>query len=185
MLQKKAKKAQAAIDFMMSYGIALVIITVAVSVIYETSILIPSLTSSSCTPSPGFSCDTFALNRTGILNISLSQATGGAVVVQGVACSTQINGSGIGPKYGNFYVTGNALWYPAVTINSVLTNTAPNSLLLYSGSGTLLRLNCYGAGGIAKGSPGSSFIGYIWLNYSVPGYGSTTQQVASLSLVYT
>ena len=32
---------------------------------------------------------------------------------------------------------------------------------------------------------GTSFIGYLWLNYTIPSYGSTIQQVASLSLVYT
>ncbi|MEM3638433.1 MAG: hypothetical protein QXW90_00275, partial [Candidatus Micrarchaeaceae archaeon] len=56
---------QAAVDFMMSYGIAILIITIAIGIIYKVGVLNPSLTPVSCTPAPGFSCGLFSMNRSG------------------------------------------------------------------------------------------------------------------------
>ncbi len=180
MLLKKASKAQAAIDFISSYGVALVIITITIAVLYETSILSPLLAASACAAAPGFSCDTYALNASGVLSVSLSQATGGPIVVRGAACSSQLNGTGGGPKYGNPFVTNSLAYYPPV--NGVSSAPA-NGIYIYSGSGTTLNLYCYSPTGAAAGGLGTPFIGYLWLNYTVPNYGSTVQQVASLSLV--
>ena len=37
----------------------------------------------------------------------------------------------------------------------------------------------------ATGVLGNGFTGFIWLNYTVPGYGNLTQQVAQLNVKYT
>jgi hypothetical protein len=174
---RKARKSQAAIDFVTSYGIALVIVTIAIAVIYKTSILSPSLVTSSCSPIPGFSCDAYAINAiTGVLTVTLSQATGGPININGAACSSLGSSSGSGPQFGNLGVTGNTLYYPG--------GVAPSSNTVYSDSGATLQLNCYSSAGLASGPVGNSFIGYLWLNYTVPSYGNTIQQVASLNLVY-
>lgn len=171
-------KAQAAVDFMMSYGIALIIIFIAVAVIYKVSILSPALAVSSCTASPGFSCEGFALNRSGILTLQLSQATGGTITIRGAACAALPNDTGNKPAYGNIKVSNTITYYFG-------SNSPGTGINLYSGSSNTLIMYCYRSSGIATGSLGSGFTGFVWLNYSVPNYGNVTQQVASLNVRYT
>lgn len=171
-------RAQAAIDFMMSYGLALIIIFIAVAVIYKVSVLSPALAVSSCTASPGFACEAYALNTNGVLTLQLSQATGGTVTVNGAACASTPNSIGNNPAYGNVGVTPTAAFYFG-------TNSPGTGINLYSGSSNTLNLYCYGQAGIATGTLGNGFTGFVWLNYTVPNFGNTIQEVANLDLRYT
>jgi hypothetical protein len=171
-------RAQAAVDFILSYGIALIIIVIAVSIIYKTNIVSPSLTTTACSPSAGFSCDFFALSHNGILTVQMSQATGGEIVIKGVACSSQINATGNRPEYGNVYVTNGISYYP--------TGWSPSTgIPVFSDAGNTMILNCYSSAGLAKGPLGNTYLGYVWMNYSVPGYGNLTQIVATVNAKYT
>ena len=175
---KAGMRAQAAVDFMVSYGIALIIIVIAVAVMYNIAMTSPVLATQSCTASPGFACSSFAIDTNGLLTISLSQATGGEIVVHGISCSSQQNTTGNKPAYGNIYVTAASQYY--------FSGNSPGSgVSIYSDSNSTLFPYCYSSGGAAAGSLGSGFIGFVWLNYTVPGYGNVIQQVASLDLKYT
>jgi hypothetical protein len=171
-------RGQAAVDFMTSYGLALIIIFIAAAVIYKVSVLSPALAVSTCTASPGFSCEAYALNRSGILTLKLSQATGGTIVINGAACASAPNSIGNNPAYGNVYVTNTPAYYFG-------TNSPGTGINLYSGSSSTLVMYCYSQTGKATGTLGSGFTGFVWLNYTVPNYGNTIQQVASLDLRYT
>jgi hypothetical protein len=183
MLLGNARKSQAAIDFVTSYGVALVIVTIAIAVVYKTSVLTPSLSTSSCTPTPNFSCDSFSINHlNGTLTLSMSQATGGPITINGAACSSQLNSTGgSGPQFGNVRVTNNPAYYP--TGNWLNGAAAPNTV--YSDGGATMAITCYTSAGAASGPVGTSFIGYVWLNYAVPGSSNTVQRVASVSAIYT
>lgn len=171
-------RAQAAVDFMVSYGIALIIIVIAVAVMYNIAITSPVLATQSCTASPGFACSYFALNTNGLLTMGLSQATGGEIVVHGISCSSQQNTTGSKPAYGNIYVTAASQYY--------LSGDSPGSgVSIYSGSNATLFPYCFNSGGAATGPLGNGFNGFVWLNYTVPGYGNVVQQVASLDVKYT
>ncbi len=172
-----AKRAQAAVDFLLSYGIALIIIFIAVAIIYKVSITTPVLASPTCATVPGFACEFFALNRSGVLTLQLSQATGGTIVIKGVACSSQLNNTGNKPAYGNIWVTNSPAYY--TTGNSPGLGTS-----VYSGSSNTMFIYCYQQQGIAAGQLGNGYTGYVWLNYTVPNYGNITEQVAQLSLRY-
>jgi hypothetical protein len=172
---------QAAVDFMMSYGIALLIIIIAAGIIYKVGVLNPNITPVYCQPSPGFSCGQFAMNTSGVLTLSLAQATGGPIIINGIACSSRANQTIVGPMYGNIHVTSNSAYYPS----GVYASTPLGSLTMYSGSSYILYANCYSSGGIAASNLGNAFFGYVWLNYTIPGYGSTTQQVATFVAKYT
>ncbi len=176
-------RAQAAVDFMMSYGIALIIIFIAIAVIYQISVLSPSLATQTCTGMAGFSCELFILNKTGTLLLTLSQATGGTITVNGIACSSQPNATGNKPEYGNIYVTNAFPYYPPGT--QPATNSPNTGINIFSDSSNTLYLYCYTGTGVAAGTLGDSYTGFIWLNYSVPGYGVLTQEVASLNTRYT
>ncbi len=167
---------------MVSYGIALIIIVIAMAVIYKVSVLNTSLIPTSCTPSAGFSCAQFAVNTTGILSISVSQATGGPITIHGIACSTAANATGNKPEYGNIYVVPNNSFYP---YNAYPNNELVTGITMYSGSSEVLTTYCYDATGIAASSLGNVFLGYLWVNYTLPGYGTITAKTATLSTKYT
>ncbi len=181
---RRGFKAQAAVDFMMSYGIALIIIFIALSVIYQISVLAPSLATQTCSGMAGFSCELYVLNKTGTLQLTIAQATGGTITINGIACSSQPNTTGNKPAYGNIYVTNVFKYYPPGT--SPATN-APlgNGVSVFSDSSNTITLYCYTGTGVAKGTLGNSYTGFVWLNYSIPGYGVLTQQVATLNTRYT
>ncbi len=171
-------KLQAAIDFLASYGMALIVLAIALAVIIKLAFLTPTLSTSTCTPAPGFACEFYAINTSGQLVITLVQAIGSPIVVKGLACSSLANTTGNKPMYGNIYVTNSIAYYP----NGGSPNTG---ITLYSGEAYTFYVNCYNAGGIATGNLGNGYIGYLWINYTLQGYGQQTQQVASLALRYT
>ena len=172
---------QAAVDFLMSYGIALIIIIIAIAVMYKVGVLNPRAAPVICVPSAGFSCGLFAINKSGALTIFLAQATGGPIVVHGIACSSAINGSSNNPAFGNIYVTANPTYYP---YNAYPNNALVVGIAVYSGSGYTFTANCYNNAGIASGALGNVFTGYVWLNYTIPGYTSAVEKVAMVSLKY-
>ena len=168
---------QAAVDFLMAYGIALIIVSIAIAVMVKLMFLTPTLAISTCTPQPGFACQYYSISTNGILTISLAQDTGTPIDIEGLACSSLPNTTGNKPAYGNIYVTNSIAYYPP-------SNSPGTGIILYPGAAQTFNLYCYSSGGIAKGYVGGSFIGYLWLNYTVPSYGKITQQVASLNLRY-
>lgn len=172
-------KAQAAVDFVASYGIALVIILIALAIIYRIGTSNQGLAAPTCTAVPGFSCDYFALNSNGILTLRLSQAIGAPIYINGTSCSSQINATGNKPAFGNIYVTKQTAYY--VTHGPYY----PIGNVIYSSSYYIFTIPCYGPVGQASGQVGSAFTGYIWLNYTIKNYGTQTQRIASISAPYT
>lgn len=172
----QVKKAQAAVDFVVSYGMALIIITAAIVIVYKLALTNAAVTAPSCTATPGFSCDFYAINSTGTFTLKLSQAIGTQITLNGAACSSTYNNSGNWPAYGNFHVTNQITYYPA--------GSEPWGNVIYSDSNYILRINCYDQSGLAKYVTGTTFSGQIWLNYTIPGYGAQTQNIASFTAPY-
>lgn len=174
-----SKRAQAAVDFMLSYGIAFMVILIAIAVIFKTGLLNPLIIPPSCYAFPGFSCSQFSINATtGILTFAFAQATGGTITMNGFSCSSGKNSTGDKPLYGNIYTKSNTIYYPA--------NYAPANIItsLPTTTTETLKMYCYNAAGKATGALGNAFFGYIWLNYTISGYGSVTQEIASLTGKY-
>ncbi len=170
-------KGQAAIDFLVSYGIVLIALAITIIILFKISIGNSYTSSPYCNPSPGFSCGFFTINAfSGVLNVQIDQATGGPITVSGLACSSDLNASGNLPEFGNVQVTANSVYYPQ---GGFVQNT------LYSGSAKTFTLYCYGSGGIATGQLGNAFTGYVWMNYTIPNYGQRTQLIATVNAKYT
>lgn len=168
------RRLQVAVDFMSTYGIAILIMAIAIGIAYELSSGITNAFSSQCTPEPGFSCGYFSLSDNGMLVVQISQASGAEITVNGVACST-LQGLDGGPGYGNTNVNAKPQYYP--------TGYSPAANVPSGGSYTFY-LYCYGPKGIERfPHAGSSFIGYLWMNYTLQNTGiETTQQIAALGL---
>lgn len=177
MIQRRSFKAQAAVDFVASYGIALVIILVALAIIYRIGTSNQGVAAPSCTAVPGFSCDYFSLNTSGVLTLRLSQAIGAPIYINGTACSSQINATGNKPSYGNIQVGKATKYYIAPYY--------PVGNVIFSSSYYVLTIQCYNPSGRASGQLGTAFVGYVWLNYTIKNYGTQTQRIAGVSVPYT
>ena len=173
----KGKKAQAAIDFLISYGIALTVLGITLIVIYKLGFFNFLLTPVSCIPTQAFACGIFYINSNGMLTVTLSQATGGTITVNGFACSSNINATADRPQYGNIFVTSNPNYYPSGTAPS-------NGINFYSDTSNTFRVLCYSPSGLAVGTLGGIFYGHVWMNYTVTGYGTVTQSIASITTKY-
>ncbi|MDE1768250.1 MAG: hypothetical protein KGH64_05255 [Candidatus Micrarchaeota archaeon] len=171
-MEIRAMKLQAAVDFLSSYGLAMVVMIMALIVFY----LFTSSTNTQsvyCNPAPGFSCDYYSYNSMGVLTIRLSQALGTQITIEGAACSTQQNYSTDTPAYGNVYVSNGIGYY---------ARYAPGNIV-YSSGYYIFYLYCYDAVGLAQFQVGKPFSGYVWLNYSIPNYGNQVQKVATFSVL--
>ncbi|MGC8622468.1 MAG: hypothetical protein ACP5SJ_02990 [Candidatus Micrarchaeia archaeon] len=179
---KRSARSQAALDFMVSYGIAIMIITIALYIIFSLGVFNPKLASQQCTPSPSFICLSYSINKTSSFSIILSQSTGGTMYITGVACSSAVNSTSNIPAYGNVHVLPYSLapqYYP--------NNALQNGAYLYSDNETLLQVFCYNSKGKAASSLGYTFTGYLWINYTFSNLPSVhyISKVASFTASYT
>jgi hypothetical protein len=160
----------------MSYGLAIIVITVALASI--ALIAFRPQPSNFCASSPGFSCNYISINSTGILTAKFSQALGQQIIINGASCADQQGSSQDAPRYGNIDTNSLSTFYPAKPL-------FPPGNIIYSGSSYIFYIYCYRGGAIAKGSPGTVFSGFMWLNYTLPSSGlSYTQEIASFSTQY-
>lgn len=171
-------RAQFALDFMISYGLVIITVAIAIYVIYELGVFNPQVAPSYCNAAPSLTCSSFAITTNGILTFLMSQSLGSSITITGIACSTQINSTGNGPKYGNVNLLGSASFYPTngFTKGAVLTDTQPQVFSVY----------CYGssAGIPINGLLGTNFVGYVWINYTYSGLPSSyavVQQALTIS----
>lgn len=168
----KSLRQQAAIDFMVSYGIAILVLVIAVYVILRLGVFSSGLAQPACTSGPPFTCGDFVFSHNGLLIFVLTQATGGTLNITGVACSSGVNVIGNLPQYGNVNVLSNSIapqYYP--------NNALAYGLTLYSDSSAQISVNCYSGGGISTSDLGTAYTGYVWLNYTYTGLPSSYHTV--------
>ncbi|MGC8479522.1 MAG: hypothetical protein ACP5M9_02540 [Candidatus Micrarchaeia archaeon] len=166
-------------DFMASYGLALIIIIFAVATIYLIGNSNNNVFQNSCTGYSGFSCSTLFLNDSGILNITISQDTGADILVKGIACSTAQSSVGVGPAYGNYGVYNSFYYYP----NSEMAN----GININTGNSASFDLYCYNSVGVSTEQvQGNDFSGYVWINYTVINTDiNETELMAAFTTTYT
>jgi uncharacterized protein (UPF0333 family) len=184
-MQIHAERAQASIDMLVAYGVALLLVSISIYVLLQLGVFNSRLAPSYCNPAPGFTCTAVAINKNGVATLVFAQATGATLNITGVACSNNQNDTITGPKYGNF----NVLPYNPNTIAYYPNSQLSNGIIVYSSSSTRIQANCFVApNNLAKGALGNSFSGFIWINYSInslPGSYHNVQQLVSFSTKYT
>jgi hypothetical protein len=87
---KDKLKAQSAIEFLLTYGWGILIISLAIIAVASSPLFSNIFYSKYCYISPGFACSQFIVNSTGNLSIMLTQATGLNVNITQIACSTSV-----------------------------------------------------------------------------------------------
>ncbi|MGD0510456.1 MAG: hypothetical protein ABSA33_01315 [Candidatus Micrarchaeaceae archaeon] len=175
----RERRAQASIDMLVAYGIAILITSIAIYVILQLGVFNTRLAPTYCNAAPSFSCAGYAIATNGLLTMVFSQSTGATLNVTGVACSTQPSNNATAPRFGNIGVTPSSAYYASGQWNSII---------VYSSNNTRISMYCYGPSGFANGQLGNGFTGYVWINYTVsslPSNYHNIQQMASVSAKYT
>lgn len=187
-----SNKGQGSIDFMVAYGIALLVIAIALAVVVQLGLFNLRLAPTTCNPAPGFQCTAATMNTLGVLTITFSQATGGTLTINAAGCSSNANATRDFPAYGNVNLltyTKGPQYYPGIIPFNTPFNSPPaNSISLSSSASGIITVYCYTKFGKATSQLGNSFTGFLWLNYTISSLPSTlnnVQEVASFTAKYT
>ena len=171
---RTSHKLQSAMEYLMTYGWAILIIAVVLGALFSLGVFNSgALLGTHCIATPGFTCTSPQMIPNGNFMATIGQATGTQITVQGLACSSSATSSGL-PQYGGntLAVGGNIL----VLVNGV--NTL-NSNTIAVGSTFTISVPCFSAATLSTYKIGDTFTGTVWINYTVPG--STTPIITPLT----
>jgi hypothetical protein len=140
-----AVKSQSAIEYLTTYGWALILLSVALVALFELGVFnTGNFINTSCIFQADFQCQTALLYSNGTVIINLEQNTQSAIVVTALGC----NDNGI--------ITG--LTAPL--------NPPSNTVTLQIGSNATFYVPCYENGTLLSLSPGEVYKGYVLVNYT-------------------
>jgi len=161
----KRFKAQSAMEYLMTYGWAILIIAVVLGALFSLGVFSgSSLLGTSCIATPGFLCQNPLLSTSGTLTATIGQENGYTAYNAFFYVSPQTAGV-------------NSAGFPTQAYQC--TPQAGASLSALS-SGQTVTISC--PTGLSSPTIGTSFSGYIWLNYSSTSGGPATisQKVATV-----
>jgi len=160
----KKFKAQSAMEYLMTYGWAILIIAVVLGALFSLGVFSgSSLLGTSCVASPGYYCQNPVLSTSGALTFSFGQNTGATVynAIIYVEPQSQSPGSSA-PFFSSNYTTIGT--YPALASGQTVTPSIAIS----------------GFSGKPIGTP---FSGYIWLSYNSSSSTGTSNLVAKVATI--
>lgn len=132
-------KLQSALEYLTTYGWAILIIGIAVAVLYSTQVF--NQQPQVCVLQAGFNCTFFAITSNGLLTIAITQTTGGPINITAVGCYQTNNPS-------NIQVLAKQVYVPQ-SLNATFT------------------IQCYTSASTKFSTPiGTSFVGGVSLNYT-------------------
>jgi len=84
------RRAQSAMEYLMTYGWAILVIIIVIAVLFYIGILNPTnVAPDSCTMPPGLACRAYKLDTEGKLSLTWAQATGHRINVTGIYCTQE------------------------------------------------------------------------------------------------
>jgi hypothetical protein len=158
----KRFKAQSAMEYLMTYGWAILIIAVVLGALFSLGVFSgSSLLGTSCIATPGYLCQNPVLSPTGTLTLTIGQSTG----------VTEYNAI--------FFVSPQSSGLNSVGFPKTFSIGSPSGNNLASGQTISLSFPGVVSNPSAVGTP---FSGYIWLNYSSTSGGPATisQKIATV-----
>ncbi len=190
----KRYKAQSAMEYLMTYGWAILIIAVVLGALFQLGVFNGgSLAGSSCVASPGFYCQNLALQNaattTNGITLTFGQSLGYTIYNLAMACAATSNSLGYpsGTTFNDINSVGS--WMPSLGV--VGTSLASGSTIAIGVTATSNNIPCIGSNGKSVGfgsAVGTPFSGYLWLNYTTnsgaPAAGTNpwyTIKVATIS----
>ncbi|MDE1850221.1 MAG: hypothetical protein KGH54_00295 [Candidatus Micrarchaeota archaeon] len=190
----KSFKIQSAMEYLMTYGWAILIIAVVLGALFSLGIFNSgSLLGTSCVAAPGFLCQNPVLGTNGNLSVTIGQSTGSTFYNIGLGCASTATAAGLPNPTGSLVqiaTSGAANTLPA---NQANANAALTASILQQVSGqttSISALKCFGtnANAITGPSIGTTFSGGLWMNYTISSGAAggsnpmLTQKIASLTL---
>jgi len=160
-------RAQSAMEYLMTYGWAIIVILVVLAALYLLGIFTPGkILGNQCNVQFRYSCTDLVLATNGTASFLLGQNTGTTEYNIAVACTQAKNATG-GPL-------PSTAWEYVNSSGVVKSSYQSNNAYLFE-SGTSLSINnipCYGPTGSSIGTRnyGSTFTGFLWVRYTnLPG----------------
>ncbi len=153
-------RSQSAMEYLMTYGWAILIIAIALSALYALGIFNPSsFVGSECILPAGLSCTSVSLAPNGMLTINLEQATLSTINITAYGCNTN------------------------TTLAHMQTplNPPSNQINMLIGSNYTFSVQCWSGASMYSGSAGNAFEGYLLLNYTNTYSGFAQQAVGQLT----
>jgi len=143
---------QSAMEYLMTYGWAILIIAVVLGALFQLGVFGSSqtFTAPSCLVSPGYICNNPIMNTSGYLGVTFGQIGTGPITLTGMGCTTNST-------------------TPSIT---QLLN-----LPLNSGSTSGLAVSCP----IAANSIGTGFKGFLWIRYDNPTQSGIIDRIGVVS----
>jgi len=153
----KKSKAQSAMEYLMTYGWAILIIAVVLGALFSLGVFnSSSLIGTSCVALSGYYCANPVLSTSGTLTLTVGQATGTSY--SGVTAYIVPSGSTFSTSYPSNYIGNlNSGQTVPITVNNVLTSP----------------------------SLGTAFTGQVWLVFSTPSSSNLETQIATLTVKVT
>ncbi|MCL5122722.1 MAG: hypothetical protein M1279_02000 [Candidatus Marsarchaeota archaeon] len=130
---------QSAMEYLMTYGWAILILGVVVAAIWSLGLFSPStFVSSQCIMPAEFSCLSAVLSQGGSLFINIEQSTASPILITGIGCNT----------------------------NATYQDMSLENFTLPIASNTTFTIQCYSGTSPFSGSIGSLYHGYLMINYT-------------------
>jgi hypothetical protein len=149
-------KAQSAMEYLMTYGWAVLIISVVLGVLYGLNIFnLPTFSPNTCVLEGDFSCSNTTLSSTGVLALTVGQSTSSQIYVTAIGCNSIASTAGM------------------TTFNT--------PVFLPTGSNFTTSLQCYSRGAPFSASIGTQYAGYLLLNYTNINTGFSQTITGALS----
>ncbi len=166
----KRFSAQSAMEYLMTYGWAILIIIIVLGVLYLLGVFSPNgLLGNQCNVQFKYSCTGLTIATNGTASFLLGQNTGSNFYNVEVACTESINSTG-GPY------AGSSPWFVLTSELDSGTSVQVNNTPCYSTTSSLLGTQTIG----------TTFDGYLWLRYTTAptpeggANGWVTQKVATV-----
>lgn len=160
------RKAQSSMEYLMTYGWAILIVAVSLGTLYDLGIFNgSSLAGQSCVAAPGYYCQNLALPISGYISFTFGQESGSKIFNIEMACGATSGSGG--------YPSNSASWSFILT-NGLATNVINdanlnNAIDLNTAQTVQVSgLQCYGPASTPETNLviGATYSGYVWLNYT-------------------
>jgi hypothetical protein len=155
----KMRKGQTAMEYLMTYGWAILIIMVVMAVLFYLGVLNPPVPEQCVFPA-GITCISSKLNTTGALTLVIGQGTGHPITVTGVNCTMNSSATWASDNQAS-------LVYSPAAYNVSITSGGQANVATINGTGGLGNVTCRDANNAAvTGGAGTIFNGRIYIRYT-------------------
>ncbi|MGC8662718.1 MAG: hypothetical protein ACP5RT_02955 [Candidatus Micrarchaeia archaeon] len=154
LLRKTSSKAQSAIEYLTTYGWAIIIIVVVLAALFGLGLFrANNYVQSFCSLPSGLTCSFISFSTSGILTVQIGNTMHNPITITALGCNTNRTTAYMQAPY----------------------NPPSNQVYLPEGTSQVFNFQCYKNSVIYYGSLGSLFSGYLSLNYTdnLTGIGST------------